>query len=104
MSEERGSRASYYKPKTPVWFYVILAIILIGSGYTFSQQQILLDSIDEDTISAQEKLKAVQDDNAALLEEKENLQKPEYVEKIAREELGMTREGELPYIYTKEKK
>ena len=103
MSEDRGSRVSY-KPKTPVLFYVILAAILIGSGYTFAQQQVLLNSIEADTISAQEKFQLAKDDNAALLEEKENLQKPEYIEKIAREELGMTREGELPYIYTKEKK
>ena len=32
-----------------------------------------------------------------LVKEKDDLNRLDYIEKIAREELGMTRRGELPY-------
>ena len=36
-------------------------------------------------------------ENEQLRQEKENLGKLDYIEKLAREELGMTRRDELPY-------
>ena len=33
-----------------------------------------------------------------VVEKRAGLEKPEYIEKVAREELGMTRHGEMPYI------
>ena len=47
--------------------------------------------------AADARLAAAEAENAALKQEKADLQDPAYVEKIAREELGMTRHGELPY-------
>ena len=43
------------------------------------------------------RLAAARQKNEALRQEKENLNEPGYIEKTAREELGMTRHGELPY-------
>lgn len=89
------------RPKTPVWFFVILVGVVLYSGYILINQQLMLDSIAADTEDAQAKLEIVQAENDALIKEKENLNNPEYIEKIARDELGMTRQGEMPYIYTK---
>ncbi len=50
-----------------------------------------------DQAAAEARLKAAQEENAALRAEQENLGRLDYVEKLAREELGMTRQGELPY-------
>lgn len=88
------------KPKTPVWFFLILAIVVLYSSVTLFNQQMMLNSIDDDTAKAMERLKTAQNMNADLTGEKEALEDPAYLEKIAREDLGMTRQGELPYIYT----
>ena len=55
-----------------------------------------LQQIAEDQAVADARLAAAQAENEALKQEKANLQDLSYVEKIAREELGMTRQGELP--------
>lgn len=89
------------KPKLPIWFFVILAVVVVCSCYTLFNQQMMLNELNEDTEKANERLKKAEQINAELMLERENLEKPEYLEKLAREELGMTRHGELPYIYTK---
>jgi cell division protein FtsB len=49
-----------------------------------------------------EKLELLQQENQVLVQEVGNLQdEPYYIEKIAREELGMARPGEKVFIITK---
>ena len=65
------------------WFALImLAIIVYFSSILISQQVYLSQAAD---------------DYAALKEEARQLNELSYIEKVAREELGMTRAGELPY-------
>lgn len=89
------------KPKLPIWFFVILTAVVVYSCFTLFNQQMMLNALNEDTEKANERLKKAEQVNTELMMERENLEKPEYLEKLAREELGMTRQGELPYIYTK---
>lgn len=89
------------KPKLPIWFFVILTVVVVYSCFTLFNQQMMLNALNEDTEKANERLKKAEQINTELMMERENLEKPEYLEKLAREELGMTRQGELPYIYTK---
>lgn len=57
-----------------------------------------LSQVEEQTIIAEERLNKAKQINEELSREKDNLNKLEYVEKVAREELGMTKPGEVPYI------
>jgi len=83
------------------WFVVVVLCVLGYFAYTMIDQQIHLNELDRDYIAAQQRLETAQRENAALKELKENLDDPVYIEKTAREELGMTHEGELPYIAKK---
>ena len=86
---------------TPSFFTILVALWLVYFGYTFFNQQSHLDAVAQDRAVEMERLEAARVRNAALKEEKEGLDKPENIEKIAREELGMTKHGELPYIAVK---
>lgn len=57
-----------------------------------------LSEINQQTTSVQKQLDDATEQNKNLKIEKENLQKPEYIERVARDELGMTKPGEVPYI------
>ncbi len=97
MSEMR-SRSSKRRLN---WFLVLLLCICGYFAYVFFVQQTNLNTLKADTEAAKVRLANAQKENEKLLKEKENLNNLEYIEKIAREELGMTREGEMPYIYQK---
>ena len=79
------------------WFF----ILMVGSVVYFSSilisQQLYLRQVGQDQAAAESRLAAAQKENEALRQEKEKLNELGYIEKIAREELGMTRAGELPY-------
>ncbi|MBQ8699691.1 MAG: septum formation initiator family protein [Schwartzia sp.] len=85
----------------PSVFTLLVTAWLIGFGYTFYTQQTHLDEVADDRAEAVAKLEAERARNEALKAERDGLSKPEYVEKVAREELGMTRNGEMPYIAAK---
>lgn len=89
------------KPASSTWFFLILAIVVGYSCYTLYNQQVMLDALNEDAMKAADRLHNAEQIQKDLQAEIENLTKPEYVEKLARDELGMARQGELPYIYTK---
>ena len=80
------------------WFVLMLVGIFGYFSYTFVCQQIHLNAIDRDYAAAQARLDSAREEHAALQQEKAELEDPAYVEKVAREDLGMTRQGELPYI------
>ena len=65
-------------------FIIFAFVIMIGYlGFIIIKQEVYLSQVEEQTIIAEERL---------------NKAKLEYVEKVAREELGMTKSGEVPYI------
>lgn len=79
-------------------FFVPLLIVIIGYfAFVLVGQQVHLQEVAANQEAADARLAAAEAENAALKQEKADLQDPAYVEKIAREELGMTRHGELPY-------
>ncbi len=86
---------------TPSLFAVIIALWIIGFGYTFCMQQSQLNEVAEDRAVEVTRLEEARKRNEALKQERDGLDKPEYIEKVAREELGMTRHGEMPYIAAK---
>lgn len=60
-------------------------------------QQVYGSQVIAEQEEAEARLAAAQKENAELRAEKERLGDLAYIERIAREELGMTRRGELPY-------
>ena len=72
--------------------FIIFAFVIMIAYLGFISQ------VEEQTIIAEERLNKAKQINEELSREKDNLNKFEYVEKVAREELGMTKPGEVPYI------
>ena len=78
---------------------ILCFLILIGYlSCLIINQEMYLSEINQQTNSAQKQLDDAKEQNKNLKIEKENLQKPEYIERVARDELGMTKPGEVPYI------
>ncbi len=83
------------------WFVVLMVGIVGYFSYMMVSQHFYLNSVNRDYDAAQQRLQSAQQENDALQQEKAQLNDPAYIEKIAREELGMTRQGEMPYIYSR---
>ena len=79
------------------WFVLLMGGVIIYFSSILVSQQVYLHQVAEDQAAAEARLAAAKQENESLRQEKENLNKLEYIEKTAREELGMTRHGELPY-------
>ncbi|SDP18020.1 FtsB family cell division protein [Selenomonas ruminantium] len=79
------------------WFALIMLAIIVYFSSILISQQVYLSQAADDYAAAKARLEAAQKENAALKEETKQLNELGYIEKIAREELGMTRAGELPY-------
>lgn len=79
------------------WFALVMLAIIIYFSSILISQQVYLSQAADDYASAKARLEAAQQENAVLREEAQHLNELGYIEKIAREELGMTRAGELPY-------
>lgn len=79
--------------KKKVIFIIIAVFLLIGIFFPgFSRLQMLR----EENRNLQKRIEILKKTNKELREEKEKLEKdPTYVEKIAREKLGMARKGEI---------
>ena len=84
-------------PRRPRWFIITVLLILGYFGSMIVSQGFYLSHVHEDQRGAAERLAAAQAENERLLAEKQHLGELPYIEKLAREELGMTRVGELPY-------
>ena len=79
------------------WFALIMLAIIVYFSSILISQQVYLSQAADDYAAAKARLEAAQKENAALKEETKQLNELGYIEKIAREELEMTRAGELPY-------
>lgn len=76
-------------------------LILLAAGYFVFLavgQQVELYTIQQETFSLKERILELEQSNQALANEKKKLAAPAYVEKIAREQLGLVKPGEVPYI------
>ena len=71
--------------------------IVVYFAFLLISQQVYLSQVRQDQASAEARLAAARQENEVLRQEKERLGDLNYIEKLAREELGMTRRGELPY-------
>ncbi len=79
------------------WFALIMLAIIVYFSSILISQQVYLSQAADDYAAAKARLEAAQQENVVLKEEARQLNELGYIEKVAREELGMTRAGELPY-------
>ncbi len=79
------------------WFVLALALIVLYFSSILISQQFYLNQVGRDQAASDARLQAALQEKEALLREKEKLNDVDYIERVAREELGMTREGEIPY-------
>ncbi len=80
------------------WFAVVMILIAVWFSYKFVQQQSSLNAVNQNYAVAKARLAKAQERNATLRVERDSLSDAAYIEKVAREDLGMTRQGEMPYI------
>ena len=85
------------RSRRPRWFVIAMLIVLGYFGSMIVSQGIYLSHVHEDQQIAAERLAAAQAENDRLQAEKTHLGELPYIEKLAREELGMTGAGERPY-------
>ena len=79
------------------WFYVLIAVIILYFSSVLISQQFYLNQVGADKQVAESRVQAAKDENDALKAERDRLNDPAFIEKVAREELGLTKPGELPY-------
>jgi cell division protein FtsL len=80
------------------WFRVLILLSAAYFLYLAVGQQFELYTIQRETTMLKERISELEQSNKALADETSRLSSPSYVEKIAREQLGLVKPGEVPYI------
>ena len=84
------------------WLLVTLWVLIYGV-YVIGDKAMTISQLNGDMDQARLRLEEAQRENQQLKDENASLSDDAYIEKLAREELGMTRKGEIPYIYAENK-
>ncbi|WP_434131783.1 Cell division protein FtsL [Sporomusa paucivorans] len=90
------------KSKQFSWFRLCLLIMAGYFCYAVIDQQTELYQIRRETEVVNAQMAQAREVNSRLLAEKENLSTAAYIEKVAREQLGLVKPGEVPYIPARE--
>ncbi len=85
------------KRKSSIGVFILLAIFLYLSFIAVNQQK-LLDSKSLELARLEDKIEYEAKLNEELTKESEMIQSDEYIEKIAREKLGMVKKNERVYV------
>lgn len=83
------------------WFNIVVCILSGYFIYTFIGQQMQINSLDREVQNTRLQIEALNEEAKKLTEERERLNSTAYIEKIAREELGLVKPGEVPYVQIK---
>lgn len=85
------------------WFAVILILIIIYTLYMLLTQAVRLHAIEAEHDAVTQKIEEETAIQQKLQAECEQLTDRAYIEQVARDELGLVKEGEVPFI-SREKK
>lgn len=83
------------------WFRLAIVALFVYFIFLCVGQQSKLSAIDSETRATGQQLEQLKQTNASLMEERDQLNNPAYIEKLAREELGLVKPGETPYMPAK---
>lgn len=84
--------------KKPPIKNILLALLAFLALVQFANQRVTMDRINRKQEEQIQVLKGIQEENKRLLEEVNQLNSTEYIEKQARERLQMIRPDEIPII------
>lgn len=85
--------------KNKIKFKTLLIIgILLYVGYIFARQQITMNNMKKELTQKQNKYNQLTDKNLNLKDEIELSKTDNYIEKLARERLGLVKKGEISVI------
>jgi cell division protein FtsB len=77
---------------------ILIIIILLYVGYTFARQQFIMSNMKKELTVKQNKYSQLQSKNLNLKDELELSKTDAYLEKLARERLGLIKKGEIPVV------
>jgi len=80
--------------------YLILILYMV---FIFIQQQITIYHLDKQKMEMQKEMNTLLEQNKALKEQIKYVKSKEYIEKVAREELGLVKDNEIIYIDVSDK-
>jgi cell division protein FtsB len=80
------------------WFRLAVWLIVGYSVYVLAGQQIELNVLSREREATRARLEQLNQTNKALADEKVRLGTSAHVEKLARDELGLVKPGEVPYV------
>jgi cell division protein FtsL len=86
------------KRKRLKWTAMLVLICLGYVAYTFANQERQLSNMRHEAESLRAREATLKAENERLRQEQSLLQSDAYIEKVAREDLGLVKPGETPYI------
>lgn len=84
------------------WFALLMFAMVVYFSTVLISQQVHLSHVSENQRIADKRLEKAKETNEKLRKELAELQDINNIEKLAREELGFTKEGEMPYQATRQ--
>lgn len=79
------------------WFALMMFVVVAYFVTVLVSQQVHLSHVSESQHMADKRLEVAKEENDKLKKQYEELQDVSNIERIAREDLGLAKEGELPY-------
>jgi len=87
--------------KNGIWIFIVAFLILVVFLPTFSQKR----ELNQKNLQLERQIELFEKENVRLREEKRLLiEDPVYLERVAREKMGIVRDGEMVYRLTPEEK
>jgi cell division protein DivIC len=83
---------------TPRFLLFLLSLILIWIGVGFANRYLHIVLLQGKIVRVEREITAIKSRNEAIREQIEEMQSDAYIEKVAREKLGLIRPGETVYI------
>lgn len=98
FTKEKGERGMQKRRRINLIILVLMTGLFVYFLATFVRQQEEISLIKAEMRSIKQKIAKEQEIHEELLEQANQIDSEEFIEKIAREKLGMVKEGERLYI------
>jgi cell division protein FtsB len=85
------------------WFRLAITLTVGYCLYVLGGQQLELNNVNREAEATRSRVEQLKQLNKSYGEEKVRLSTPAYVERLARDELGLVKPGEVPYIPAEKK-
>ena len=83
------------------WFFVLMFIVVAYFSTVLISQQVHLSHVSESKRVADKRLEVAKTENEQLHKQLDELQDLNNIERLAREDLGLAKDGEMPYQPTR---